>query len=111
MPRLGLTVLGGVVWAVALFCVAVLLLLECDGVRRFALGLCIGISFGFRGVLRRHHRSPTSAIEPAGQDPGMRLLTGTGHTSALFARKSQSFLDNVIAGFRPARSSGDPTSS
>ena len=39
----------------------------------------------------------------------MRLSTGTGHTSALFARKSQSFLDNVIAGFRPARSSGGPT--
>src|SRR5262245_58706868 len=38
----------------------------------------------------------------------MYLSTGTGHTSALFARKSQSVLDNVIAGFRPARSSGDP---
>jgi hypothetical protein len=64
--------------------------------------LCIGISFGFRGVFRRHHRSPTSAIEPAGQDPGTRLSTGTGYTSALFARKSQSFPDNVIAGFGPA---------
>jgi len=31
----------------------------------------------------------------------MRLSTGTGHTSALFARKSQSILDNVIAGFSP----------
>jgi hypothetical protein len=29
----------------------------------------------------------------------MRLSTGTGHTSALFAWKSQSFLDNVVAGF------------
>src|SRR5215469_3286853 len=90
-----------------MFCLAVLLLLVCDGVRRFALDLFIGISFGFRGVTRRHHRSPTSAIEPAGQDPGMCLSTGTGHTSALFARKSQSFLDNVIAGSRPARSSSN----
>ena len=32
-------------------------------------------------------------------DPGMCLSTGTGHTTALFARKSQSFLDNVVAGF------------
>ena len=102
VPRLGLTVLCGVVCAAALFCLAVLRLLECNGVRRFELDLFIGISFGFRG---RYHRSPTSAVEPAGQDPGMRLSTGTGHTSALFARKSQSLLDNVIAGFRPARSS------
>src|SRR5262245_59171926 len=32
-------------------------------------------------------------------DPGVCLSTGTGHTSALFAQKSQSFLDNVVAGF------------
>src|SRR5262249_9428080 len=105
VPRLGLTSLCGVVCAAALFVLAVLLLLERDWARRFE-SLRIGISFGFRGVPRRHHRSPTSAIEPAGQDPGMRLSTGTDHTSALFAWKSQSFLDNVIAGFRPARSSG-----
>src|SRR5215472_4501082 len=73
-------------------------LLERNGVRRFALDLFIGISFGSAAS---HHRSPTSAFEPAGQDPGMCQSTGTGHTSALFARKSQSFLDNVIVGFRP----------
>jgi hypothetical protein len=34
------------------------------------LGLRIGISFGFCGITCCHHRSPTSAIKPAGQDPG-----------------------------------------
>jgi hypothetical protein len=53
----------------ALFCLAVLLLFEYDRVRRFELGLRIAISFGFCGITCRHHRSPTSAIKPAGQDP------------------------------------------
>ena len=97
MPRLGLTVLCGVVCAAALFCLAVLRLLECDGVRRFALDLCIGISFGFRGVFRRHHRSPTSAIEPAGQDLRMRVAPKTATTTAPNAAERQFFSDNLVA--------------
>src|SRR5262249_28166189 len=46
VPRLGLTVLCVVVCAAALFCLAVLLHLERDWVRRFKLDLFIGISFG-----------------------------------------------------------------
>jgi len=97
VPRLSFTGLRAVVRA-ALFCLAVLLLFEYDRVRRFELGLRIVISFGFCGITCRHHRSPTSAIKPAGQDRGTRLSTGTGHTTALFVQQSQSFLDNVIAG-------------
>jgi hypothetical protein len=50
------------------------------------------------GVRRRHHRSPTSAIEPAGQDPEARLSPGIECSTAPIAQKSQFFLDNVIAG-------------
>jgi hypothetical protein len=50
------------------------------------------------GVRRRHHRSPTSAIEPAGQDPEARQSPGIECSTAPIAQKSQFFLDNVIAG-------------
>jgi hypothetical protein len=40
--------------------------------------------------IRRHH-SPTSAMQPAGQDPGERSAPGT---TALFSSECQSFLDN-----------------
>jgi hypothetical protein len=53
------------------------------------------------GVSRRHHRSPTSAIKPAGQDPEARLSPGIESSTAPIAQKSQFFLDNVIAGFGP----------
>jgi len=76
----------------------VLLLFERDGVWRFDFALVIGISFG-SAVHRRHRRSPTSAIKPAGQDPGTRLSSETSHSTALFAGECQPFLDNLIAGF------------
>src|SRR5258707_5041123 len=33
--------------------------------------------FGWRGVARRHHRSPTVAMRPTGQDPELLLAPGT----------------------------------
>jgi hypothetical protein len=65
----------------------------------------MGISFGCYGILHRHHRSPTSATKPAGQDPEARLSPGTLRSTALFALRSQSFLDNLIADFCRSRAS------
>src|SRR5216684_4905706 len=44
-----------------------------------------------------HHRSPTSAIRPAGQDLGAPSAPGIDDTTAPIVAESQSFLDNVIA--------------
>src|SRR5215471_13172787 len=42
------------------------------------VSLDIGISpLCWCGVIRRHHHSPASAIQPAGQDPEARLVPGT----------------------------------
>jgi hypothetical protein len=65
---------------------------------RFDFGVDMGITSSLSGVRRRHHRSPTSAIEPAGQDPEARLSPGIECSTAPIAQKSQFFLDNVIAG-------------
>ena len=46
-----------------------------------------------------HHRSPTSANEPAGLDLRSAWAPETGHSSAPIALKCQSFLDNVVAQF------------
>jgi hypothetical protein len=48
---------------------------------------------------RRHHRSPTSATKPAGQDLGAPLALGIDDSTVLLAAKCQYFLDNVIAQF------------
>jgi hypothetical protein len=58
----------------------------------------------FSGVSRRHRRSPTSAIKPAGQDPKARLGAWNAVSTALFTREGQSFLDNLIAGWGPIAS-------
>src|SRR5439155_1970031 len=44
-----------------------------------------------------HHRSPISAIRPAGQDLGAPSAPGIDDTTAPIAAECQSFLDNVIA--------------
>jgi len=44
-----------------------------------------------------HHRSPTSAIRPAGQELGAPSAPGIDGTTAPIAAECQSFLDNVIA--------------
>ena len=51
------------------------------------------------GGVAPHHRSPISAIKPAGQDLGAPLAPGIDDSTAPIAAECQSFLDNVIAGF------------
>ena len=46
-----------------------------------------------------HHRRPTSATKPAGQDLWAPLAPGIGDSTAPMAAKSQSFPDNVVAQF------------
>jgi hypothetical protein len=46
-----------------------------------------------------HHRSPTSAIRPAGRDLGAPSAPGIDDTTAPIAAECQSFLDHVIAQF------------
>ena len=48
--------------------------------------------------MRRHRRSPTLAMQPAGQDPEAAPGARNGHSTAPFADECQSFLDNVMAG-------------
>jgi len=62
------------------------------------LALTSGFPLRLSGISRRHHRSPTSAIKPAGQDPETRLSLGIECSTAPMAQKSQFFLDNLIAG-------------
>jgi hypothetical protein len=57
------------------------------------------ISFGFAASFAATTEAPPRLLSRRGRDPGTRRSTGTGHTTALFAQKSQSFLDNVVAGF------------
>src|SRR5262245_18866763 len=52
----------------------------------------------------RHHRSPTSAIRPAGRDLGARWAPGITDSTAPIAAECQSFLDNVVAEFSTIRS-------
>jgi hypothetical protein len=61
--------------------------------------LRIEISFGFAAPPAATTEAPPRPLSRRGRDPGTRLSTRTGHTTALFAQKSQSFLDNVVAGF------------
>src|SRR5271167_3155267 len=59
--------------------------------------LTLRSSVRFRG-LAPHHRSPTSAMEPAGQDLGAPLAPEiNGYSTAPMASACQSFLHNVVA--------------
>jgi len=58
--------------------------------------LALGSSIRVLAALRRHHRSPTSANKPAGQDPKARLGARNGVSTALFEREGQSFLDEYL---------------
>src|SRR5215204_3415680 len=46
-----------------------------------------------------HHRRPTSATKPAGQDLRAHFAPGIGDSTAPLSPERQSFLDNVIAQF------------
>ena len=52
--------------------------------------------------MRRHHRSPAQAMEPAGRDPGRAFgAPRSGTTDAPFPEEVQSFPDNFSARLRP----------
>jgi hypothetical protein len=64
--------------------------------------------FGCDGDWRRRHRSSAMARRPAGQDSAGAIRSRNGDSTAPFAPESQSFLDHLVAGFRPNRSWRDP---
>jgi hypothetical protein len=68
-----------------------------DAGLRFDFALVIGISFGSAATIATTAEAPP-AKKPAGQDPEAQPAPRTGHSTALSARRSQSFLDNLIAG-------------
>jgi hypothetical protein len=51
------------------------------------------------GGVAPHHRSPTSAMEPAGQDLGARMRSGLTTVPLQSQPNASPFLDNVIAQF------------
>src|SRR4029450_142169 len=53
--------------------------------------LASGSPVRLSGVHRRHHRSPTSAIRPAGQDPEALLSPGLNAVLLRLRRKASSF--------------------
>jgi hypothetical protein len=67
-------------------------------VDRFLANFDIEILRSVRGVAP-HHRSPTSAAKPAGQDLGTPSASGMADTTAPNTAECQSFLDNLIAQF------------
>jgi hypothetical protein len=64
---------------------------------RFLTDFDIKILRSVKAASIPHHRSPTSAIKPAGQDLGAPSAPGIDDTTAPIAAECQSFLDNVIA--------------
>jgi hypothetical protein len=80
-----------------------------------AAGLVAGFFAGFDMEILRsvratswpHHRRPTSATKPAGQDLWARLAPTIEASTALFSAESQSFLDNVVAQFSDVRAWND----
>src|ERR1700730_8288043 len=58
----------------------------------------VRILVGLKRPLRRYHRSPAQAMEPAGRDPGRAFGAPRSRTSdALFPEEVQSFPDNFSA--------------
>src|SRR3954471_20608222 len=68
---------------------------------RFLEDFGIGILHsGYGGVTPHHHRSPTSANKPAGQDSWALMRPGgLDDSTAPIPDECQSFRDNVVAGF------------
>jgi len=52
------------------------------------------------GDVAPHHRSPTTANKPAGQDSKSPEALGTGDSTALVLPRCQSFFDNKVAQFK-----------
>jgi hypothetical protein len=70
-----------------------------DTVGRFFADFDIEILRSVHRGVAPHHRSPASAMEPAGQDLRARLAPGIGDSTAPTAVECHSFLDNLIAEF------------
>ncbi len=66
---------------------------------RFLTDFDIKILRSVKAASTPHHRSPTSAIKPAGQDLGAPSAPEIDDTTAPIAAECQSFLDHVIAQF------------
>jgi hypothetical protein len=68
----------------------------------------IGILHSVQGGVAPHHRSPASAMEPAGLDLWALDAPAIGNSTALVAAKCQSYLDNFIARFAQVSSPDEP---
>ena len=65
---------------------------------RFAVALVIGISFSCAATIAVTTEAPPQRRSRRGRILKRRPAPGTRHSTALSARRSQSFLDNLIAG-------------
>jgi hypothetical protein len=66
---------------------------------RFFEDFGIGILDSVYGGVAPHHRSPTTANKPAGQDSRAFMTPGLDDSTAPIADECQSLLDNVVAQF------------
>src|SRR5258708_6539303 len=64
---------------------------------RFFADFGIGILHSVYGGVAPHHRSPTSANKPAGEDSWALMTPALDDSSAPIPDECQSFLDNVVA--------------
>ena len=69
-----------------------------DASLRFDFALVIGISFGCAATIAATTEAPPQRRSRRGRIPKRSKRPRTGRSTALFARRSQSFLDNLIAG-------------
>jgi hypothetical protein len=75
--------------------------------KRFFADFGIGILDSVYGGVAPHHRSPTSANKPAGQDSWAFMAPGLDDSTAPIADECQSFLDHVVAQFGRQRAWND----
>src|SRR5262245_19570002 len=76
---------------------------------RFAAALVIGISFQCAATIAVTTEAPPQRSSRRGRLPKRMPAPGTGHSTALSARRSQSFLDNLIAGLGRLGAAKDQT--
>jgi hypothetical protein len=78
---------------------------------RFFEDFGIGILQSVYGGVAPHHRSPTTANKPAGQDSWALKTPRLDDSTAPIADECQSFLDNVVAQFGRRRAWNDRSGS
>src|SRR4029453_8660878 len=108
VPRLGLTSLCVVVCAAVLFSLAVLRLLECDWVRRFEVGLCIGISFGSAAFSAPPTEAPPRPSSRRGRIPRFACRPELVTLALCLRGKASPFWIMLLLVLGAARSSDDP---